>query len=200
MTSLARRRRTLLHLQMPHESALGEQSANKDIMSKNKVKCNYLSPAAGLRLPARHYPNRRCNLSLMNVSIRTTILRANAIFLLVAATGGFASDIAGIFFGRGPVSSIVASAPYAGIGMVEAHGLAFIIGILLWRAEASRPWHLTAAAVHVLLGTANLVFWQVFVANDMLVVGYVTTSLHWLFVALQLTAAHAAGSSLSARV
>ena len=184
------------------KAPLGEQSANKDIMSKNKVKrlVQLFSPAAGLPLPAGTTPTAGATVPLMNVSIRTTILRANAIFLLVAAAGGFASDIAGIFFGRGPVSSVVASAPHAGIGMVEAHGLAFIIGILLWRAETSRPWHLTAAAVHVLLGTANLVFWQVFVANDMLVVGYVTTSLHWLFVALQLAAAHAAGSALSARM
>jgi hypothetical protein len=65
----------------------------------------------------------------------------------------------------------------------------------LWRAETSRTWHLTAAAVHVLLGTANLVFWQLFIAGDMLTVGYVTTALHWLFVALQLAAAASAGSA-----
>jgi hypothetical protein len=60
---------------------------------------------------------------------------------------------------------------------------------LLWRAAPERSWHLAAAAIHVLLGTANLVFWQIFVAGDMLATGYVTTSLHWLFVALQLAAA-----------
>jgi hypothetical protein len=47
----------------------------------------------------------------------------------------------------------------------------------------------TAAAVHLLLGTANLVFWDVFVTGDALVAGYVTTSLHWVFVGLQLFAA-----------
>ena len=52
-----------------------------------------------------------------------------------------------------------------------------------------RSWHLTAAAVHLLLGTANLVFWDIFVAGDALIAGYVTTSLHWLFVGLQLFAA-----------
>jgi hypothetical protein len=130
----------------------------------------------------------------MTMSIRTAILRANAIYLLVAAAGGFTADILGAFFGRGPVGPVIASAPHAAIGFVEAHGLAFIIGVLLWRAAATRAWHFTAAAVHVLLGTANLVFWQAFVAGDMLVVGYVTTALHWLFVGLQLAAAQAAGS------
>jgi hypothetical protein len=58
--------------------------------------------------------------------------------------------------------------------------------------EPERSWHLTAAAVHVLLGAANLVFWQIFIAADMLAVGYITTALHGLFVALQLLAATAA--------
>jgi hypothetical protein len=75
--------------------------------------------------------------------------------------------------------------------------VALIIGVLLCSAEPLRTWHLTAAAVHVLLGTTNLVFWQIFIAADMLVVGYVTTLLHWLFVVLQLSAANAAGASKS---
>src|SRR5262245_21051837 len=135
----------------------------------------------------------------MTASVRTAILRANAIFLLVAAAGGFTADILAAFFSRGPFYPVVASAPHATIGLIEAHGLAFIIGVLLWRAPAERLWHITAAAVHVLLGTANIVFWQVFIAGDTLVVGYVTTALHWLFVALQVAAANAAGKSLTAQ-
>jgi len=127
----------------------------------------------------------------MTTATRQAILRANAIFLLVAATAGFWTDVLGIFFSVGVQAPIIGNAPYAGIGFIEAHGLAFIIGVLLWRAAPERSWHLTAAAVHVLLGTANLVFWQIFIAADALWVGYVTTSLHWLFVAMQLTAAAA---------
>ena len=129
----------------------------------------------------------------MTPTIRTAILRANAVYLLVAAAGGWATDLLGVFFARGAFAPVVANAPYAGIGFVEAHGLAFIIGVLLWRAETLRLWHLTAVAVHILLGTANLVFWQIFIAT-MLAAGYITTSLHWLFVALQLAAAQAAGA------
>ena len=127
----------------------------------------------------------------MTTATRQAILRANAIFLLVAATAGLWTDVLGIFFSVGAQAPIIANAPYAGIGFIEAHGLAFIIGVLLWRAAPERSWHLTAAAVHVLLGTANLVFWQIFIAADALWAGYVTTSLHWLFVVLQLTAAAA---------
>jgi hypothetical protein len=52
-----------------------------------------------------------------------------------------------------------------------------------------QPALIVTAAVHLLLGTANLVFWNVFVTGDALVAGYVTTSLHWGFVGLQLFAA-----------
>ena len=125
----------------------------------------------------------------MTKAIRQGILRANAIFLLVAAAAGFWTDVLGIFFSTGAQARIIGSAPNAGIGFIEAHGLAFIIGILLWHAAPVRFWHLAAAGVHVLLGTANLVFWPIFIAADALWAGYVTTTLHWAFVVLQLSAA-----------
>ena len=125
----------------------------------------------------------------MTKGIRQGILRANAIFLLVAAVAGFWTDVLGIFFSAGAQARIIGSAPNSGIGFIEAHGLAFIIGVLLWRAAPVRSWHLTAAGVHVLLGAANLVFWSIFVAADALWAGYVTTTLHWAFVVLQLSAA-----------
>jgi hypothetical protein len=63
-----------------------------------------------------------------------------------------------------------------------------ILSLVLWRAPAAREWHLTALAIDVLLGSANLLLWQVFVATDALPVGYITTSLHWLFATLQFCA------------
>lgn len=125
----------------------------------------------------------------MNTKVRKIILRANACYLMAASISGLRMDIRGIFFGLGPESYIVAAAPYSGIGFIEAHGLALIASVWLWRAEATRAWHLTGAAVHALLGSANLVFWQIFIAANMLGVGYLTTGLHWLFAALQFAAA-----------
>jgi hypothetical protein len=133
----------------------------------------------------------------MNSHLGHLILRGNAVFLLTASSGGFVSDVRGIFFGLGPVSRVVAEAPWSGLGFIEAHGLAFIIGILMWRSQASRSWHLVGAAIHVLLGTANLVFWQLFIVSDMLVVGYVTTALHAAFIGLQSVAALADTSPAS---
>lgn len=125
----------------------------------------------------------------MSLEYRRYLLRANAIFLLAASAGGMWSDITGAFFAQGHVAPVLAGAPHAAIGFVEAHGLAFIFGTLLWRAEPLRSWHLAAAAVHALLGTANIAFWQIFVAANMLAIGYATTATHWFFVALHLLAA-----------
>jgi hypothetical protein len=133
----------------------------------------------------------------MSLPFRTLLLRANAVFLLAASTAGMISDLAGAFLLRGPVGLVLEKVPHAAIGFVEAHGLAFIIGVLLWRAEPARLWHGTAAAVHVLLGTSNLVFWPLFGFAGMLAVGYVTTALHGVFAALQLAAALGARSQAS---
>lgn len=128
----------------------------------------------------------------MTTTMRQRVLRANALYLLIASIGGFITDVAGAFFARGPESQMLAVLPVAAVGFLEAHGLAMIIGVLFWRAAPLRSWHLTAVAVHVLLGTVNLVLWQIFIVNDMLALGYITTSLHWLFVVLQLFAAFSA--------
>ena len=135
----------------------------------------------------------------MTTTMRQRILRANALYLLVASIGGLLSDITGAFLARGPQSRILDSEPAAAIGFLEAHGLALIIAVLLWRAVPLRSWHLTAVAVHVLLGTANLIFWEYFVAVDMLAAGYVTTFLHWLFVGLQLFAAFSTERAIRAQ-
>ena len=127
---------------------------------------------------------------------RQWLLRANALFLGAAGAGGMVSDIKGSFFGQGPVATIVASAPHSAIGFVEAHGLALIFAVLLWTAPVAAKWHATAAAIHLLLGISNLVFWQIFVSADMLAVGYVTTTFHALFAILQLAAL---AGSVSAR-
>jgi len=125
----------------------------------------------------------------MSHSFRIVLLRANAVFLLAASAGGMINDLLGAFLLRGPIGLVVDKAPHAAIGFVEAHGLAFIFGVLLWRAESARLWHATAAAIHVLLGASNLLFWPLFAFADMMMVGYVTTALHGLFACLQLVAA-----------
>lgn len=125
----------------------------------------------------------------MKSAWRKNILRANGVYLMLASTVGILTmDIPGIYFNRGPEARIL-TAPYAGIGFLEAHGLAFIIGVLLWRAAPARSWHLAALAAQALLGISNLLFWQIFPVTGSMAAGYVFTSLHWIFVSLQLAAA-----------
>jgi hypothetical protein len=125
----------------------------------------------------------------MTKSTRRTILRADALFLGLASVFGMVADLMGAFAGKGPQAPILGAAPHSAIGFVEAHGLAFLFAVLLWRAAPLRSWHFTGAAIHLLLGACNLVFWQIFPASNMLAGGYITTSLHAIFVVLQLAAA-----------
>ena len=136
----------------------------------------------------------------MTNTTRQGILRANAFYIGVAGLAGMLFDLRGAFYGLGPQGRVLAAAPHAAIGFFEAHGLAVILAVLLWRAPPARSWHLTAVAMDALLGSANLIFWQIFVAADALATGYVTTTLHWVFVMLQLLAATRAPADLHRRL
>jgi hypothetical protein len=126
----------------------------------------------------------------MTTSTRKIILRANALYLGVASIAAFfLLDLRGIVFDAGPVAQVLAGAPYAAIGFVEAHGLAFILAVLLWNAQPVRYAHFTAAAVMTLLGVSNLVFWPLFSATGMTAAGVLLTSAHLAFAVAQLLAA-----------
>ena len=126
----------------------------------------------------------------MSEKVRRLLLRINGAFLVVAALGGWLQmDFPAGFAGSGPHGPLIAHERALAIGFVEAHGLALILGVVLWRAPALRAWHLTGAAIHLLLGVSNVVFWQLFIATGTLPMGWVTTVAHALFFALQLVAA-----------
>ena len=127
----------------------------------------------------------------MNPTTSRYLLRADGAWLAVIAAPMLISDLAGAFAGWGPLATVLKAAPHSAIGFVEAHGLALILGIVLLRAQPSRGLHLTAAAVHLLLGSANLAFWQLFLSTGQLTAGYVTTSFHFLFATLQIVGAWA---------
>lgn len=125
----------------------------------------------------------------MSLSARKLILRINGAALMVASLGGFISmDVFGIFFGIGPAASLLKGQEFIGIGGFEAHGLAFILGVLLFKAEAKRSWHITAVAIHSLLGIANVLMWGIFISVNSLQMGYITTAMHCIFVLLELVA------------
>jgi len=100
----------------------------------------------------------------MTATWRSRILRANALYLLLAAIGGLRLDV-------------------------------LAVSLTLWRAAPARSWHLSAAGIHVLLGTANLLLWPMLFATDLLAARCLAAGLHWAFVALQLVAAASVPSS-----
>jgi hypothetical protein len=88
-------------------------------------------------------------------------MRLNGLYLMLSAISGTIMDIRGIYFGTGPEANIVRLAPYSGLGFLEAHLLAFIMGLVLWRAETVRFFHLIGGATVAVLGVCNL-FWPVY--------------------------------------
>jgi hypothetical protein len=120
--------------------------------------------------------------------------------VLLALDGGFLVAAGGIqmvlellggLVGRGPYARHMYGAPL-GIGMFEAHGLALILGLWLILARRERPvvrTHLFAAAVHALLGGANLLWWSSFVTLGTTAAGVVATVVHGLLLVANLVAA-----------
>ncbi len=121
---------------------------------------------------------------------RRRLLQANGVFLVVVGGVQVVFEVLAYYSGVGPYGYIFEESPYA-IGWVEAHGLAFVFGVTAaHRRRPRRPPVLArlGAAVHALLGTANLVFWGSFVVFGMVPIGVAATVVHIVLVAAHITA------------
>ena len=120
--------------------------------------------------------------------IRRAVLLINGAFLTFVG-GAFAIfDLLSYFWGSGPLEKMFYNIPYT-VGLFEAHGLAFLMGLILLRAARWEPtarWHLLGAGIHLLLGTSNLLFWSFIVTMGVVTAEIATTALHWLFFVAQL--------------
>lgn len=122
------------------------------------------------------------------LKLRKTVLLLNGLFL-TGMGGAFAVfDLWGYYLGGGPLGHILHNLLYT-IGFFEAHALACILGLLLLRARRVDPtpvWHLVGAAIHLLLGSANLLFWPLAVQWQAEGPEIVVTAIHGLLVLAQL--------------
>ena len=137
--------------------------------------------------PALHHPS----LPMRGHRAAAALLTVNAIVLGLLSLFGLTVDLASCFRGIGPFGEIFLHSPLA-IGVVEAHGLAFLLAAaaLLLGARSGEPrWHLVFASVHLLLGSANIAFFAVFELAGHPLGGVAVTVLHFAFVALQSAAA-----------
>jgi hypothetical protein len=118
-----------------------------------------------------------------------TLLLINGIVLAGVAFVQAIFDLSGAFLDLGPTASALHLNPDA-IGYFEAHALALLaaVVILAHRNAPHAGWHWFAAAVHLVLGAANLLFWTSFTSYGLTPMGIVATGMHAAFVALNLVA------------
>jgi hypothetical protein len=131
------------------------------------------------RSAARTTPPRR---------LRRTVMVVDGIFLAAVGAAQITFELLSHYKSAGPFGALFYGSPYT-IGWVEAHGFALLTGILFLAVgvnDGRRFWHASALAVHVLLGSANVVFWNAFVTFDVVPMGLAATVAHVLFVVVQL--------------
>lgn len=121
---------------------------------------------------------------MFNLTFRKNLFRLNAGFLILMGGVFSVLDYVGYRTGTGPLGDLLKGNLLA-LGILEAHGLAFIMG-LLFVIQALRSmdssWHLVGVAVHILLGCGNLLFWSHFVELDIVKPEIAVTAIHFLFV------------------
>jgi hypothetical protein len=123
-----------------------------------------------------------------SIKLRKAVLYINGAFLAIMGGLFGVFDLLSYLYGGGPLGELYYNVPMT-VGLFEAHGLAFILGLLLLRAARSQPsgaWHLVGAGIHILLGSSNLIFWSLFLIWDVVTAEIVVTSIHWLLAAAQL--------------
>ena len=120
--------------------------------------------------------------------IRKNLLQANAIFLTLMGGVVGVLDYIGYRTGIGPLGPVLYDNS-AAVGMQEAHGLAFLLGLVLfiYAVPDMRPsWHLLCAGIHLLLGGSNLIYWNGAVEYGIVGPEIVVTTIHGLLVVLHL--------------
>ncbi|MFF8513328.1 hypothetical protein ACF064_35290 [Streptomyces sp. NPDC015492] len=128
-----------------------------------------------------------------NAEIRRKVLRVNSYFLM--AFGGVSiitGDIWSIWFAPGPWEEMLRGEPSVGIGGLEAHGFAFLFGVMLWRASRTTPtrqWHVYAAVAHTFLAVCNILLWDIYTLVGAVALGYISTIAHVVFATAETVAA-----------
>lgn len=121
-----------------------------------------------------------------SVEMSNTILKINGLFLMIMGTFGATMDLIGYFAGKGPFGKICFNNNLT-IGQFEAHCLAIILGIIIFLGRRSiNPifFHKAAIGIHFVLFVANLIWFSIFTQTNSLVLGYITTITHFIFISL----------------
>jgi hypothetical protein len=113
--------------------------------------------------------------------MKKKVLLIDGYFLAVMGTAAGVIDMVGYFTGKGPFGKIYYQNSNT-IGGFEAHFLAVIIGIILIGKSKSVETGFfckMAIAIHLVLGSSNLIWFQVFYDTNTLPMGIITTFTHF---------------------
>jgi len=133
----------------------------------------------------------------MNIlAFRKNLFRFNAGFLVLMGGVFGVLDYVGFRTGGGPLGNML-HGNFLAVGALEAHGLAFIVGMILFTFAVRTPdasWHLVGMGTHILLGGSNLIFWSHFQQLGIVNQEIVVTAVHGVFVVVHLFGYFAARS------
>ncbi len=121
-------------------------------------------------------------------SFRKNLLRSNASFLIIIGGIMTIADYVGYRRGLGPLGPMLHGNDLA-VGMQEAHGLAFLFGLVLFIysvPDMHPSWHLLCAGIHVLLGGSNLIYWNGAIKYGIVGQEILVTTIHGLLVVAHL--------------
>ncbi len=112
------------------------------------------------------------------------VLRSDAVFLFAAGLFGVVSDLQSYASGTGPFGHTFHQNPTV-IGVVEAHSLAVLVAVSVWcLAHTPRFGHWVALAAHLIMGTSNIIWFDVFRNVNAATQGVAVTVVHFVFVIL----------------
>lgn len=112
----------------------------------------------------------------------SVLLRSDAVFLAVAGVFGLVSDLRSYATGSGSFARTFYQNPTV-IGVVEAHSLAVLIAVSVWfLANTPRFGHWVALVAHTIMGTSNIIWFEVFRNVNAETQGVAVTVVHFVFV------------------
>lgn len=112
------------------------------------------------------------------------VLRSDAIFLTIAGLFGVVSDLQLYASGTGSFGRTFYQNPTV-IGVVEAHSLALLVGVSIWfLAHTPRFGHWVGLVAHLIMGTSNIIWFDVFRNVNAETQGVAVTVVHFVFVIL----------------
>jgi len=94
--------------------------------------------------------------------VRVLILRIHGTLAIAMGVVLAALSTIGMWSGRGPLG-LLQEQPFAHVGLVQAYGLAAVVGIALWlgsRQADPRPWNRIGALAHLAILPAYWLHWD----------------------------------------